>query len=133
MNLFSWTPPRFAFLSTFGAWALLFPTIGRAQVAGSDPAEFFEKRIRPILADNCFACHTSLHMGGLEMRSRETLLTGGKRGPAVVPGKPEESLLVRAISHQDPLLKMPPSGRLKNADIEALTAWIKAGVVWPAP
>ena len=106
--------------------------VARAQGEAPDPADFFEKRVRPILADNCFACHTSLRMGGLEMKSREALLTGGKRGPAVVAGHPEESLLIQAIGYQNPLLKMPPNAKLKNADIEALAAWIKAGVVWPA-
>ena len=58
--------------------------------------EVFEMRIRPILAKNCFACHASNAMGGLAVDSRQALLKGGKSGPAIVPGKPDESLLIQS-------------------------------------
>jgi mono/diheme cytochrome c family protein len=97
------------------------------------PAEFFEMRVRPVLAKNCFSCHTQSKLGGLEMTSRESLLKGGKSGPAIVDGKPDESLLVRAIEHEHERLKMPPSGsKLDREDIDAIRAWIKDGVTWPA-
>lgn len=92
--------------------------------------EFFEMRVRPVLAKNCFACHTASKMGGLEMRSRESLLKGGKSGPAVTVGDPDHSLLIQAIRQQGEL-KMPPQGRLKDEEIEQIAAWVKSGAVWP--
>ncbi|MBI3693952.1 MAG: hypothetical protein HY238_03805, partial [Acidobacteria bacterium] len=67
-----------------------------AAVPVKESAEFFEMRIRPLLAKNCFACHTASKLGGLEMASRGHLLKGGNSGPAIVPGKPDESLLIHA-------------------------------------
>ena len=68
-------------------------------------------------------------MGGLRLDSREALLKGGTRGPAIVPGKPAESLLLRAV-RQDGTLRMPPSGKLKDAEIAALAQWIEMGAPW---
>src|SRR5207248_2096334 len=99
------------------------------------PKEFFETRVRPVLAKNCFSCHTSSRMGGLEMKSREALVTGGKSGPAVVPGDPDSSLLIQAVRQTHAKLKMPPQGRLSDAEINDLAAWVKSGAAWgdPAP
>src|SRR6266704_3292972 len=96
-----------------------------------DPSLFFESRIRPVLANNCFACHQNSQLGGLRLDSREAILKGGKSGPALVPGKPEESRLVRAIHHADPKLRMPMGGRLKDGEIADLEAWVKMGAPWP--
>ena len=96
-----------------------------------DSGEFFEMRVRPVLASNCFTCHTSSKMGGLQVDSRESLLKGGGRGAAVVPGDPGGSLLIQAVSHSHDELKMPPQGKLKRREIEDLAAWIKAGAAWP--
>ena len=96
-----------------------------------DSGEFFEMRVRPVLAANCFTCHTGSKMGGLQLDSRESLLKGGGRGAAVVPGDPGGSLLIQAVSHSHDELKMPPQGKLKQQEIEDLAAWIKAGAVWP--
>ena len=97
----------------------------------SDPSELFEMRVRPVLAKNCYACHTGSKMGGLQLDSREHLLQGGKSGPAIVAGDPARSLLVRAIGYTDEKLKMPPAGKLPDDDIATLASWIKAGAVWP--
>jgi mono/diheme cytochrome c family protein/SOS-response transcriptional repressor LexA len=94
--------------------------------------EFFEMRVRPVLAKNCFGCHAESAMGGLQMTSREALLKGGKRGAALVPGAADSSLLVRAIRHEDAALKMPPSGKLTPAEIDDIVAWVAAGAIWPA-
>src|SRR5207249_2822209 len=80
---------------------------------------------------NCFACHTASKLGGLQVDSRELLLKGGKRGPAVVPGDPEASLLIRAVTHSDPAIKMPMGGKLKDQEIADLKAWIAMGAPWP--
>src|SRR5689334_2317500 len=69
-----------------------------------EQAEFFEKKVRPLLADNCFGCHSEAKgkkKGGLVADSRAGLLKGGDTGPALVPGAPEKSLLVKAISYTD--------------------------------
>jgi hypothetical protein len=96
-----------------------------------DRIEFFESRIRPMLAKNCFGCHTSAPMADLAMISSDSLLKGGKSGPAIVPGKPDESLLIQAVSHTHPRLKMPPQGRLSSEEIADLRAWIEMGAPWP--
>lgn len=96
--------------------------------------EFFENKIRPILVKNCYSCHTNTEMGNLRLDSMEAMAKGGaRRGPAVVPGDPEKSALILAVRHADPDLKfrMPMGVKLKDVDIEALTAWVKAGAVWP--
>ena len=87
-------PPPVACLAVYAVLLL-----GNASGQTGDPTEFFERRVRPLLAENCFACHTSMKMGGLEMKSRKPL-TGGKRGPAIVAGKPEQSLLMKAVGYQ---------------------------------
>ena len=92
--------------------------------------EFFEMRVRPILAKRCFTCHTTARMGGLEMTGRESLLKGGDLGPVVAPGKPDESLLIQAVRYGDSL-KMPPQGKLPDHEIQDLVAWVTAGAVWP--
>jgi mono/diheme cytochrome c family protein len=105
--------------------------------AGTTPsagtAEFFETKVRPLLAANCYACHTQSAMAGLRVDSREALLKGGETGPALVPGDPEKSTLLKAIQHADGFPRMPRGrAKLPVADIEAVAEWIQAGAVWPA-
>ena len=97
-----------------------------------DPrARLFESRVRPILAERCFGCHgPAKQMSGLRLDSRASILKGGERGPAVLPGKPAEGLLVRAVHRSGPL-KMPPTGPIPASEIETLTEWIRAGAYWP--
>jgi hypothetical protein len=102
--------------------------------SAADPAdiEFFEKKIRPILVDHCLKCHggEAKLKANLSLTSRATLLKGGDTGPAVVPGDPDRSLLVKAISYKDEL-RMPPKGKLSDQQIADLTAWVRKGVPWP--
>ncbi|MBI3679328.1 MAG: PSD1 domain-containing protein [Acidobacteria bacterium] len=98
----------------------------------TDALEFFESKVRPVLAKNCFPCHTQAKQGGLEMVSRESLLKGGNSGPAINVDRPEESLLVKAVRHTHERLKMPPSGNLSDSEINDLLMWIHRGAVWPA-
>jgi mono/diheme cytochrome c family protein len=93
-----------------------------------DPVDAFRTQVKPILEQSCFPCHTDMAMGGLRIDSREHLLKGGKSGPAVVPGRPAESLLYQAITHSHPSLKMPPQGKLTPEQVAALRAWIESGV-----
>jgi hypothetical protein len=100
--------------------------------AQDDPRDFFEKRVRPVLASRCYACHTGAQSGGLRLDSRAALLAGGKSGAAIVPGKPQDSLLIRAVTHADPRLRMPLSSpKLADREIAALSSWIEAGAPWP--
>src|SRR4051812_25236954 len=79
--------------------------------------DFFESRIRPLLVTKCQKCHgDEKHKGGLRLDSRLSLLKGGETGPAVVPGKPDDSLLVDAVNYRG--LEMPPTGRLKEREIK---------------
>jgi hypothetical protein len=102
-----------------------------AGVRAASPDEQFEKVIRPLLVEKCLGCHGEKKpKGDLRLDSLAGMLKGGESGPAVVPGKPEQSLLVTAVRHNE-TLKMPPKEKLPAADIAALAAWVKAGAVWP--
>jgi hypothetical protein len=110
-------------------WLLAAVNVNGADIAA---AEFFEKNVRPLLARQCLTCHSGQSaepMSGLRLDSREAILKGGRRGPAIVPGKPAESLLLRALRHTD-TLRMPPSGKLKDADIANVAQWIEMGAPW---
>jgi len=98
----------------------------------SEEVAFFEKEIRPVLATHCFKCHAGDEPEhGLRLTSRQSILSGGERGPAVVAGKPEVSLLMEAIRH-DGELKMPSRGdKLSDAQIAAFENWIAKGLPWP--
>jgi mono/diheme cytochrome c family protein len=110
--------------------------LGAAYPAGAgDPgAEFFEKKIRPLLVEHCYACHSKdakKQRGGLLLDTRAGLRKGGETGPAIVPGKPKESLLIKAVRHLDPELKMPRDGKLSEAAIADLEQWIAMGAPDP--
>jgi len=114
--------------------ALLVAMVVPAAYA-SDQVTFFEKNIRPILAERCYDCHSSktIASGGLQLDSRDTLLQGGKSGPAVVPGKPEASLFWKRVSSDDLQLRMPKgsSEPLSANQVAALRAWIEQGAFFP--
>jgi len=118
----------------FGRGVLLTAMLGvsvHAQGVAPGSVDFFETKVRPVLATSCFGCHTESAMGGLRLDSAEALMKGGKRGAALTPGAPEKSLLITAIKHSDPNLKMPMGNKLKDNQIADLEAWVKAGAVWP--
>jgi hypothetical protein len=98
-------------------------------------ADFFHRRIQPLLAENCFKCHSHSAdkiKGGLVLDSRAGLLQGGENGAAIVPGDPEKSLLIQAVRYTDADLQMPPKGkRLDAAQIAELEKWVKLGAPWP--
>jgi cytochrome c553 len=102
-------------------------------MADAKTSEYFEARVRPILAANCYECHADQASGGLRLDSREALLKGGDSGPAIVPGDPDKSLLIQAVKRLPDAPQMP-SGRpkLKADDIEVLVEWVRAGALWPA-
>ncbi len=98
--------------------------------------QFFETKVRPVLAASCYKCHsdqTERVKAGLYLDSREGMLKGGESGPAIVPGDPDKSLLVKAVSYKDLDLQMPPKGKkLTDAQIADLTAWVRMGAPMPA-
>src|SRR5215467_7446624 len=123
-------------LCLFTALLLAILTL-RAQVAQPTPEqlEFFETKVRPLFADNCYSCHSETAQklkGGLRLDSPETILKGGDTGPAVAPGDVEASLLIKAVRYTDPDLKMPPKNKKLSAEqIASLEAWVKMGAPLP--
>src|SRR5215470_9325955 len=119
---------------TFGALPHRFVrAVIAAQSADAARIEFFEARVRPLMATRCYDCHTDSAKGGLRMDSREALLKGGRRGPAIVIGKPEDSLLIKAVAHTHETLRMPKgASKLSDQEIGDLSQWIKDGAYWPA-
>lgn len=114
--------------------AFLVSMIGRAddKPVRPDQDAFFEKSVRPVLASHCFSCHgPEKQKAGLRLDSRPTMMSGGDSGPAVVAGKPEESLLIKAIRYESEP-QMPPKAKLGNNEIAALTRWVAEGALWPA-
>jgi len=129
-------------LTLLPALALILPPAASAQqmlaTAGVAPSaeqiEFFEKKIRPALVKHCYECHSTEGdkvKGGLLLDSRDGALLGGDSGPAVVPFKPEESLLLTAIHYEDGDLEMPPKYKLDDAVIADLEEWIAMGAPDP--
>ena len=114
------------------AWLL---ACGVAGTAAADDAVFFESKIRPLFLERCVACHgAEKQKGGLRLDSRAGWQNGGDSGAAVVPGKPDESLLIKAVRYTDAELAMPPEkkgGKLGGAQISALEQWVKMGAPDP--
>ena len=124
-----WTPAprRLAILLGIATLA----TAARADdVATPEQLRFFETQVRPVLVESCNSCHGATKAkAGLRLDHRAAALAGGDSGPAVVPGKPEESSLIAAINYEGP--EMPPKGKLPAKQVEALTRWVKMGAPWP--
>jgi cytochrome c553 len=112
----------------------LLSTVALAGAAPRDNSagvEYFEKKVRPLLVANCYTCHSAdtNSRSGLRVDDRNGLLAGGSRGPAIIPGKPDESLLIRAVSYTGKL-KMPPERRLSDDEMAILKRWIRDGAAW---
>ncbi len=138
------TPTRLVFSGAFArpaarSMAFLVPLIlmaatSRAGDPSSDPekADFFESRVRPVLVEHCYQCHSAKSKaikGGLRLDGLDAMRKGGDLGPAVVPGDLETSLLVQAVQYKDEALRMPPKGKLPDATIASIEQWVKAGAV----
>jgi hypothetical protein len=119
-------------------WLLAFVMVSRA-AAETDPStlEFFESKVRPLLVEHCYQCHSEAAAragklkGGLLLDTREGVQKGGDSGRVVIAGNPEESLLVRAVRHTDASLEMPPKKRLSPAEVAALERWVALGIPDP--
>jgi hypothetical protein len=102
--------------------------------SSQEGVDFFERKIRPVLVQHCYSCHSGAvkkQKGGLSVETRQGLLEGGDTAPAVVPGKPEESLLVKAIRYTDPDLRMPKKEKLPAEVVADFEKWIKMGAPDP--
>jgi hypothetical protein len=119
---------------TLACCTFLLVAPASAQTPRDGPArvEFFEKKVRPVLADNCYTCHSAdtNAKGGLRLDDPNGSLQGGNRGPAIVVGAPEQSLLIQAVRHTHAKLQMPPEKHLSEAEIASLVQWIKDGAAW---
>jgi cytochrome c553 len=115
---------------------LLFITLfcnSLAKAAESEDVAFFEKQIRPLLVAHCYECHSASAKikGGLALDTKEGWEKGGDAGPAIIPGKPEESLFIKAIQWTDLDLQMPPKKRLAKSEQDLLAEWIRRGAPDP--
>ena len=98
----------------------------------AEQLRFFETSIRPLLVEKCQSCHgPDKQWGTLRLDSRDAILKGGETGPAIVPGKPDESLIVKAIRRIDDELKMPPKEALSEQQVADLVRWVEMGAPFP--
>ncbi|HLJ11286.1 MAG TPA: DUF1549 domain-containing protein, partial [Planctomycetaceae bacterium] len=118
-----------------GAVIALSASAGLAEEPMLTPAAaaFFEQKIRPLLIERCYPCHSEAKKikGGLALDTRAGWIKGGESGPAIVPGKPDESRLIKAVRYADPDLQMPPGGKLAEAEIKLLEEWVSLGAPDP--
>ena len=118
-----------------GLGLLTLASLAGAQDANTESINFFEQKIRPVLVQHCYACHSEEAAtakklkGGLWLDSAETTLAGGENGPALVKGKSGESLLMKALRYDG--LEMPPTGKLPDAVIADFAKWIDSGAADP--
>ena len=123
--------------STHAVTICLAVFLGALLCLGAEAAEpplddFFENQIRPLLVRHCIDCHgPKKSESGLRLDSIDAAIKGGDRGPAIVPGVPQESLILKALHHEADL-EMPPDEKLPNREIEIFTRWVKDGAIWPA-
>lgn len=119
------------FLALCGACCQVAPLLA-ADAPTAEQIQFFETSIRPVLVEHCQKCHgEAKQWGSLRLDSSKAILEGGDTGPALVPGQPEKSLLIRAIRQQDEDLQMPPKGKLSDKQIADFILWIKQGAHYP--
>ncbi len=106
----------------------------KPEAAEASKVAFFESKIRPLLVSQCYNCHSAETnaRGGLRVDDRNGLVQGGNSGPAVVPGNPDDSLLLVAIQHEEGAPRMPPKSKLTDEQVADLTRWIQDGAAWPA-
>lgn len=99
----------------------------------AEQTTFFEQKIRPLLVERCYKCHAEPNKikGGLRLDSRAGWEKGGETGPALVPGKPDESLLIQAVRYGEADLRMPPAAKLPDAEITLLEEWVRKGAPDP--
>ncbi|MCP5560752.1 MAG: DUF1549 domain-containing protein, partial [Verrucomicrobiaceae bacterium] len=121
----------------FHPWLVMIAAVASSALAVDGDAQraamtYFEKEVRPILVKRCFECHSDTKQkGGLRVDHIGYLKSGGDTGPALVPGKPEESALIEAVRYGNEDFQMPPKRKLPDAEIAVLERWIQTGAAWP--
>ncbi len=126
---------RFLTVSLFLLFSAHLASAADKTQSASPPANqkqlhFFEKEVRPLLIKHCLECHSDKKQKGeLRLDSLKAMLRGGESGPAIVPGKAHESMLVEAINYDS--FEMPPDQKLSDKEIAALTRWVNTGAYWP--
>jgi mono/diheme cytochrome c family protein len=127
-------PPPF-FVIAFSHLLLTASLLAAEPIAiTADQSAFFETRIRPVLVEKCYKCHSTTGdkiKGGLLLDTRAALLKGGDTGPAIIPNDPEKSLLIQAIRHTNEDLQMPPKGKLTDEQIADFVTWVRMGAPDP--
>ena len=116
------------------AFALLAGSCRASAADAEKGLAHFENKVRPLLAEHCYECHSAgaeKLKANLYLDSRAGWETGGDSGPALIPGQPDDSLLIHAVTHKNGDLKMPPKTRLSKTEIEALSTWIAMGAPDP--
>jgi hypothetical protein len=99
----------------------------------ASPESYFDKKVAPILTKRCLPCHNNqLNNANVSFQDRATLLKGGSRGPAIVPGEPDRSIMIDALKHEGQV-RMPPGLPLPKREIQILREWVKQGAVWGRP
>ncbi|HEX3868859.1 MAG TPA: c-type cytochrome domain-containing protein, partial [Pirellulales bacterium] len=126
---------RLSLLPVAVACALAASALGEekapAAKLSSEHEEFFEKRIRPMLAEHCVSCHgAETQEAGLRLDSRDFFMKGMEGEPVAVAGHPDRSRLI-AVTRYDGNVQMPPDGKLSEQDFETLVTWVKMGLPWP--
>ncbi|HSG72347.1 MAG TPA: DUF1549 domain-containing protein, partial [Planctomycetaceae bacterium] len=117
---------------SIGIWLCLAAGLSGEDKITPEQAEFFETKIRPVLAEHCWKCHgPEKQEANLRLDKYAFVLKGGDTGPAIVPGKPESGELVDAINYEATGYQMPPDGKLPREKIDDLTKWVKMGAPWP--
>ena len=116
------------------AGALFAASLLSAAEPSSSEIDFFEKHVRPVLAAKCYSCHSSrakTPFANLRLDSRSAILAGGLSGPAITPGDAAASRLISAVRYESEHLRMPPTGKLPQDEIDALATWVDQGAPWP--
>ncbi|MDB5292966.1 MAG: Protein of unknown function (DUF1553)/Protein of unknown function (DUF1549)/Planctomycete, partial [Phycisphaerales bacterium] len=128
--------PRQLLGLSFRVWVVAFAmvTLLPSLSARADDFEFFEQKIRPLLVDKCYQCHSAQAKklkGGLLLDTKQGILQGGDNGPALVAGDPDHSRLIEAVRWGNKDLQMPPKERLTPEQVADLVQWVKQGAPDP--
>lgn len=132
-----WLAPLMTVGITAAVLALAVPAVHVQAKNDPDPGstEFYTQKVLPIFQANCYQCHGGMnHRGGLSITTKAGLMKGGHDGSVLVPGHPEDSLLIKLIRHEGPAndpMPMPPKHKLSDEEIATVTAWVKAGAAMP--
>ncbi|MBR9803530.1 DUF1549 domain-containing protein, partial [bacterium] len=119
-------------ISQVGCLLLWFSLSGLVEADDAQRLEYFEKQVRPLLAEHCYQCHSASGeeiKGGLRVDHLSSMLAGGDSGPALVPGQADTSLLMEAVRYES--YEMPPKGKLAPGQLKVLETWINDGAFWP--